>query len=110
MNGVFLESESMKSIKEKLQQARLEVPLKSLMEGRGRGPSNGNWKSFPKCPYCGKQTAGVFKGRHGDLFKCRHPACPSGTSRDRGAWDEIGFLAYELNCDRPTATRAWLEE
>jgi len=96
---------------EKLNQARQLAPLKSLMEKWGRGPTNGNWKSFPQCPYCdGKQTAGVFAGPHGDMFKCHHPSCRSGTSGDSAAWDEIGFLASELGCDRRAATRVWLEE
>ena len=95
---------------EKLTQAREILPLKVLMKQRGRGPSNDKGKSFP-CPYCeGKRTAGVFSGSHGDQFKCHNPSCRSSTAGDGQAWDEIGFLAFELGCDRRAATRAWLEE
>jgi len=94
-----------------LEKARQKLPLKALMEQRGRGPANGKWNSFPSCPYCdGKKTAGVFRGPHGDLFKCHRANCRSGTADDGVAWDEIGFLAFELNCDRRAATRAWLKE
>ena len=95
----------------KLEAARQKLPLKDLMETRGRGPANGNWKSFPKCPYCeGARCAGVFSGTHGDLFKCHRTSCRSGTADNQTAWDEIGFLAFELNIDRREATRAWLKE
>jgi hypothetical protein len=53
-----------------LEAARQTLPLKRLLEKYGRAPANGNWKSFPKCPYCeGAQCAGVFSGTHGDFFK-----------------------------------------
>ena len=95
----------------RLEEARQRLPLKRLMESRGRGPANGNWKSFPQCPYCGgAQCAGVFDGAHGDFFKCHRTSCRSGTADERAAWDEIGFLAFELNLDRRRATRAWLQE
>lgn len=32
------------------------------------------------------------------------------TAGPGAAWDEIAFLAFELGCDRRTATRVWLEE
>jgi hypothetical protein len=95
----------------KLIEARQKLPLKVLMEQRGRGPSNGNWKSFPRCPYCeGKRSAGVFNGPHGAMFKCHSPSCRSTTAGAGNAWDEIAFLAFELGCDRRAATRVWLEE
>ena len=95
----------------RLQEARQKLPLKSLMEKRGRGPSNGNWKSFPRCPYCeGDHCAGLFAGAHGDLFKCHRTSCRSGTAGDQAAFDEIGFLAFELGVDRREATRDWLKE
>lgn len=95
----------------KLIQARTKLPLKALMKGRGRGPSNDIWKAFPLCPYCdGKKCAGVFTGPHADLFKCHNPNCRSMTAGRAAAWDEIGFLSFELGCDRRSATRAWLEE
>ena len=92
----------------KLEQARQKRPLKRLMEQRGRGPQNGNWANF-KCPYCpGK--AGVFAAQHGDRFKCFHASCKSQTSGDGAAWDEIGFLAFELGVSRKAATEQWLKE
>jgi hypothetical protein len=95
----------------KLIEARIKLPLKVLMEKRGRGPANGNWKTFPQCPYCeGKRCAGVFNGSHGEMFKCHSPSCRSMTAGSGAAWDEIGFLAFELGCDRRAATRVWLEE
>lgn len=95
----------------KLEEARQKLPLKTLMEKHGRGPSNGDWKVFARCPYCdGKQCAGVYNRTNRDLFKCHRTGCRSGTSSDQSAWDEIGFLAFELNVDRRQATRAWLKE
>ena len=82
------------------------------MEQRGRGPIDGNWKSFP-CPYCqGKDCAGVFTARsgHAELFKCHHTDCPSGTNVEGGAWDEVRFLAYELKCEPKEAYVVWLKE
>jgi hypothetical protein len=95
----------------KLEEARQKLPLKTLMEKHGRGPSNGNWKEFPKCPYCdGDQCAGIYSRGQRDLFKCHRDGCRSGTSDLQSAWDEIAFLAFELNVDRRQATRAWLEQ
>ncbi len=95
----------------KLEEARQKLPLKSLMEKHGRVPSNGNWIMFPKCPYCdGDKCAGVYSREHRDLFKCHRSGCRSGTSDTQASWDEIGFLAFELNVDRREATRAWLKE
>ena len=101
----------MNSFTAKLQQARQNLPLKGLMERRGRGPSNGNWKTFPKCPYCeGDNCAGTFTGTYGELFKCHRTSCRSGTAEDHAAFDEIGFLAFELGINHREATRTWLQE
>lgn len=96
----------------KLEAARRRLPLKNLMEQHGRGPSNGKWKSFAKCPYCdGDSCCGVFAGTSGvDLFKCHRTSCASGTGGEGGAWDEIGFLAHELGVDRKAAAVAYLKE
>src|ERR1051326_3528218 len=76
-----------------------------------KGPANGNWHSFPHCPFCNHAgSASVFKTRHGDLFKCHHANCPSGTQDEKGAWDEIGFLGYELGLNRREAALVWLKE
>lgn len=98
-------------MKNSIDAARKKLPLKALMQQRGRGPINGNWKSYPRCPYCdGKSCAGVFSAPHGEMFKCHSSSCRSMTASDGAAWDEIGFLSYELGCDRRAAIRAWLEE
>src|ERR1035437_3699226 len=77
------------------------------MEQRGKGPSNGNWKSFPKCPFCGKDGGGVFLGKFGgDLFKCFHSSCPTGNV----AMDEVGFLVIELGLSRKDAAITYLKE
>ena len=47
---------------------------------------------------------------HAELFKCHHTDCPSGTNVEGGAWDEVGFLAYELKCEPKAAYVAWLKE
>lgn len=96
----------------KLELARQQLPLRRLMESRGRGPSNGIWKFFP-CPYCqNKASAGLFQARDRDaeLFKCHHPGCPSGTHIEGGAWDEMKFLAFELKCSPKEAYIAWVKE
>lgn len=80
------------------------------MEQRGRAPANGNWKRFPKCPYCGKDSAGLFEAGRGERFKCHHTSCPSGTAAEGGAWDEVGFLAHELSLSRKEAFLVWLKE
>jgi len=101
----------MNTLRATLEQARGRLPLKRLMEQRTKAPTNGRWKSFPRCPYCQRKgSAGVFAGAHGDLFKCHYQGCPSGTQHPRSAWDEIGFLAYELGLSRTEATRVWLQE
>lgn len=64
---------------DKLEEARQRLPLKRLMELRGRAPTNRIWKSFPKCLY--RQHAnsvGVFTGnREVKLFKCHYTLCPT---------------------------------
>src|SRR5207249_8902173 len=95
----------------RVEQARQLLPLRRMMEQRGRGPANGNWKKFPKCPYCQKDSATLFEDDRGrGRFKCFHTSCPSGTAEKGGAWDEVGFLAYELGLSRKEAFIAWLKE
>ena len=94
----------------KLDQARQQLPLRRLMQERQRGPANGNWKVFPKCPYCGKDSAGLFPGKRGERFKCYHTSCPSGTAPKGCAWDEVGFLAHELGLSRREAALTYLKE
>ena len=96
----------------KLDEARQRLPLKRFMEQRGRGPGNGNWKRYT-CPYCHhKDGAGIFSGDRGvDLFKCFHTSCPTGTSAEGGAWDQVKFLQYELGLhDWKEAAIAFMKE
>jgi len=88
----------------KLQAARGRLPLRRLMEQHGKAPDG------KKCPYCGKKGTGLFKGDDGELFKCWHATCPTGTNIEGGAWDEIGFLAYELRLPRAEAAVEYLKE
>ena len=94
----------------KVAQARCVLNLKRMMEQRGKGPSNGTWRSFPKCPFCGKDGAGVFEHNGRQWFKCHHTSCRSGTAGEKNAWDEVGFLAYELGTNRREAFKTWLKE
>lgn len=94
-----------------LNAARQKLPLKRLMEKRGRGPADKNWESFSKCPYCeGAHCAGVFSTPRGDRFKCHRTTCPSGTAGEMASWDESGFIAFEENITRKQANRKWFME
>jgi len=95
----------------RLEEARKQLPLRQLMEQRGRGPGNGHWRAFPKCPYCGKDGAGLFiLASGGEMFKCHHAHCPSGTAEKGGAWDEVAFLRHELGLTRKEAAITFLKE
>ncbi|HXP62003.1 MAG TPA: hypothetical protein VN829_16020 [Dongiaceae bacterium] len=94
----------------KVTAARERLPLRTMMEQRGKAPPNGNWKRFPKCPYCGKDGAGLLEKNGRQWFKCHHTSCPSGTAGEKGAWDEVAFLAYELGLNRKEAFVTWLKE
>ncbi len=89
--------------------ARSVLPLKRLMEQYGDGPSNGKWKGFA-CPFCQKKGASVseFNGR--EWFKCWHVSCPSGTSGEKTAWDEVGYLMFKLRVPRPEGFIQWLKQ
>lgn len=92
----------------KLDQARQRLPLRRLMEQHGKGPPNGQ-KGYPKCPYCQHEgSAGVFtaKDRRAELFKCHYTSCPT----QNEAFDEIGFLAFELGLTREEAAKTYLRE
>lgn len=94
----------------RLDEARRKLPLKQLMTQHGKSPANDRWKSFPQCPYCrNKDCAGVFNHQGQDLFKCLHADCPTGTNVPGKAWDEVGFLAYELNTSRRDAAIQFLK-
>ena len=94
----------------RLEEARRKLPLRTLMEQRGKGPENGNWKRFPKCPFCGKDGSGMFPVRNGDQFKCHHTSCPSATCVKGAAFDEVGFLAHELNLSQKEACITLMKE
>src|SRR5579872_3158121 len=94
-----------------VEQARLRLPLPRLMEQHGDAPANGKWKTFPTCPICQHATSAGVKehnGRH--WFKCFNSSCSSGTQHDRGAWDEIGYLAHKLGLNRREGAIAYLKE
>ena len=77
------------------------------MEQYGKGPANGNWKSFPKCPFCGNKSAGLFPDKSGvEFFKCHHVDCPTG----KKALEEVGFLAQELGLNRRDAAITFLKQ
>ena len=94
----------------RLEEARARLPLRRLMEQRGRGPANGNWRRFPECPYCRKDSAGLFEGGHGEMFKCYHAHCPSGTAAKGCAWDEVKFLRHELDMPHKEAAITLMKE
>ena len=94
----------------KMEEARARLPLRRLMEQYSCGPENGNWKSFPKCPGCGKKgSSSVFvsKANGIELFKCfnaKH-GCPFVT-----AVDEAGFLRWKLSLSNRDACVVWFKE
>lgn len=95
----------------RIEEARQRLPLRRLMEQHGKGPANGNWKAFPHCPYCSKKGGvGTFGEGTEERFKCHHASCNSGTSGDGGSWDQVGFLAHELNLNRKDAAITFLKE
>ena len=94
-----------------MEEARKRLPLRRLMEQRGRGPGNGVWRKFPKCPYCGKDGSGLFTVPAGkEMFKCHHAHCSSGTADKGGAWDEVRFLQHELRLSWKEAADTLLQE
>lgn len=97
----------------KLERALSLLPLTRLMEQYGDSPkSGGGWKSF-HCPFCGKKGAGVKAARRGrgEIFKCFHTSCPSGTSGDKAAWDAVGYYAFKHGMsDRTEAAIAYMKE
>lgn len=93
-----------------LQEARLNLPIKRIMEQHRIAPSSGRWKSFT-CPFCQKKAkAAVFKrpGSEKEYFKCFYSGCPSGTAER--AFDEIGLLAHISNLNRKEAFVAYLKQ
>lgn len=94
----------------RLEQARQKLPLHRLMEQYGKGP-NGNGKSYSHCPFCSKKGGvGLFGEGAEERFKCHHANCPSGTQNDKGAWDQVGYLEYELKLNRKDAAVVFLKE
>lgn len=89
--------------------ARAALPLRRYMEQHGKAPTNGNWKAFPQCPWCGHGGAGVFTPKSGDggeLFKCHHEPCP--TNND--ALDEIAFIGLVLGLKREEAWKTYFKD
>lgn len=96
-----------------LQQARQKLPLRRLMAQYGLDvpPEGSPGKSF-NCPICReKGKAATFISKDGvEFFKCFRPTCPSGTAGSRGAFEEVGFLAYQTGVSRRDAFVAYLTE
>ena len=92
-----------------IEEARGRLPLRRFMEQNGDGV-NPNKKSGLECPFCRKKKATMkeFKGR--EWFKCWNTECPSGTSGAKGAWDEVGYLAFRRGLDRKEAFIVYLKE
>ncbi|MCC7374282.1 MAG: hypothetical protein IT581_06485 [Verrucomicrobiales bacterium] len=67
--------------------------IKGLMKSLGDGPPGDRWSSF-KCPFCGKKSASVFKGREGsmELFQCKHDDCVTG----RQAFNPVGYVGFKF--------------
>jgi hypothetical protein len=60
---------------------------------------------------CGdKDSASIFEKEGRTYFKCFRPQCPSGTSEEKGAWDEVGYLMFKLGLSRTEAFKAYLKE
>lgn len=85
----------------KLDAARERLPLARLMEQRGKPAGK-------RCPFCGKDGAGLFEHKGLAFFKCFHTSCPSGTHEK--AFDAVGFLAFELGLTRREAAITYLKE
>jgi hypothetical protein len=96
-------------VSESIDEARQKLPLQRLMEQYGDAPTQGGWRSF-RCPFCQKKSAAVRETGGRSWFKCFHPACPSGTSGARGAWDEVGYLAHKQGVSRRDAFINYLKE
>lgn len=90
------------------ERARAALPLRRVIEQAGLAPANQNWKSFPKCPFCGHDGAGTFtsKSDGAELFKCHHVPCPSANK----ALDEIGFIAAQRGLSRDEAWKVYFKE
>jgi hypothetical protein len=92
----------------KVEQARGRLSLRRMMDERGKGPPAG--KHTFACPYCTKPGARLLEKGGRQWFKCFHTSCKSGTSGEKAAWDEVGFLAYELGVSRWGAFKLWLKD
>ena len=92
----------------RVEQARKKLPLPTLMSQHGHHCEG---KKFRKCPFCDhKDSAGFFDVADGVMFKCHNTACKSGTQGKGEAWDEVGFLAYQLNISRKDACIVLMKE
>lgn len=92
----------------KLKEARQRLPLRRLMEQHGKGAPDGKWGSGFKCPWC-SGNAGVFTpsgGEAPEMFKCQFVPCPT----ENKAFEEIGFLQFELKLSREEAWKTYFKE
>lgn len=85
-----------------LREARSRMPLARMLEQRGIRTDKRNFA----CPFCGSQSAGLFKTDGIELFKCFHTSCPTETK----ALDEVGFIMQANSLNRKDAFRNYLKE
>lgn len=86
--------------------ARQRLPLRDLMSRSGDDPDG------RKCPFCEKKGSGSLfkpKGESHELFKCHRTSCPSATSGDGTAWDEVGYLMWKQGLSRSEAFKEYLK-
>jgi len=68
--------------------------LRGLMRRLGDAPpQEPQWKSMPRCPFCGNPgCAGLFEREGTDFFKCFHTSCSSGGA----VLAEVAYIALRL--------------
>jgi hypothetical protein len=82
----------------RLDEARGRLPLRRMMEERGKAIPEGK-RSF-KCPYCGKDSGTMFKAQrgNGEMFKCFSVHCPTGTCGKGSASRQTDCCCNSLSC------------
>lgn len=98
-------------MKHDVEQARRNLPLPRLMEQHGDFVAQGR---SVKCPFCespGKKKSATLSEKDGRWwFKCFSSSCRSATNDEKGAWDEVGYLAWKLGLPRNDAFKIFLKE
>jgi hypothetical protein len=86
-------------------EARAKLPLRRLMEEHGDAMEHKD-----VCPICKKKGASLKELKGRQFFRCFHSTCPSQTSENKRAWDEVAYLSYKLGLNRKDAFVAYLKE